>query len=237
MSQVQAAIGEKTCILCRNLAFHKALEQRQKYRFWSALASYPELYYCDDVDDVPTCYCHNYIWNPLLKASLFFEWSWRSLPALRMDIFPKRNLGVPFSRVNRVQELKFFLASSKAMMFSVLICTLRLREWWHKQTRSRFLQGQSVIYQARTRPLIRVKPKTFASYSCQFIGSILTIQTWTYFSHFSSRKRKARVKSETSQARHFNLTRTLEQWTTSAEIEVLFMCYQSTYANAASKVI
>jgi predicted N-acyltransferase len=224
----QAAIGE-TRYPFAQFAFHKALEQSKS--IGDGTGWYPEYLLVMDDDDVPLAIAPTYL-KTHSQGEFVFDWSWaEAYQRYGMDYFPKRIWAIPFSPVTGSRIFSRLDPKGDDTQFSHLYPALA-----ELMTQANQDRGFSSWHLLFTKPehaaLFAPNKELLHRISCQFHWFNRDYQDMEhYFSHFSSRKRKAARKERdkvTKQGIH--LTRTLGNELTSAEIDFFYLCYQSTYA-------
>tara|TARA_R110001632_G_scaffold42165_1_gene106315 strand:- start:12678 stop:13835 length:1158 start_codon:yes stop_codon:yes gene_type:complete len=224
----QAAIGE-TRYPFAQFAFHKALEQSKS--IGDGTGWYPEYLLVMDDDDVPLAIAPTYL-KTHSQGEFVFDWSWAdAYQRYGMDYFPKRIWAIPFSPVTGSRIFSRLDPKGDDVQFSHLYPALA-----ELMTQANQDRGFSSWHLLFTKPehaaLFAPNKELLHRISCQFHWFNRDYQDMEhYFSHFSSRKRKAARKERdkvTKQGIH--LTRTLGNELTSAEIDFFYLCYQSTYA-------
>jgi predicted N-acyltransferase len=224
----QAAIGE-TRYPFAQFAFHKALEQSKS--IGDGTGWYPEYLLVMDDDDVPLAIAPTYL-KTHSQGEFVFDWSWAdAYQRYGMDYFPKRIWAIPFSPVTGSRIFSRLDPKGDDVQFSHLYPALA-----ELMTQANQDRGFSSWHLLFTKPehaaLFASNKDLLHRISCQFHWFNRDYQDMEhYFSHFSSRKRKAARKERdkvTKQGIH--LTRTLGNELTSAEIDFFYLCYQSTYA-------
>lgn len=224
----QAAIGE-THYPFAQFAFHKALEQSKS--IGDGTGWYPEYLLVMDDDDVPLAIAPTYL-KTHSQGEFVFDWSWaEAYQRYGMDYFPKRIWAIPFSPVTGSRIFSRLDPKGDDTQFSHLYPALA-----ELMTQANQDRGFSSWHLLFTKPehaaLFAPNKELLHRISCQFHWFNRDYQDMEhYFSHFSSRKRKAARKERdkvTKQGIH--LTRTLGNELTSAEIDFFYLCYQSTYA-------
>ncbi|WP_339720590.1 GNAT family N-acetyltransferase [Marinomonas primoryensis] len=223
-----AAIGE-TRYPFAQFAFHKALEQSKS--IGDGTGWYPEYLLVMDDDDVPLAIAPTYL-KTHSQGEFVFDWSWaEAYQRYGMDYFPKRIWAIPFSPVTGSRIFSRLDPKGDDVQFSHLYPALA-----ELMTQANQDRGFSSWHLLFTKPehvaLFAPNKELLHRISCQFHWFNRDYQDMEhYFSHFSSRKRKAARKERdkvTKQGIH--LTRTLGNELTSAEIDFFYLCYQSTYA-------
>lgn len=224
----QAAIGE-THYPFAQFAFHKALEQSKS--IGDGTGWYPEYLLVMDDDDVPLAIAPTYL-KTHSQGEFVFDWSWaEAYQRYGMDYFPKRIWAIPFSPVTGSRIFSRLDPKGDDTQFSHLYPALA-----ELMTQANQDRGFSSWHLLFTKPehaaLFAPNKELLHRISCQFHWFNRDYQDMEhYFSHFSSRKRKAARKERdkvTKQGIH--LTRTLGNELTSTEIDFFYLCYQSTYA-------
>lgn len=224
----QAAIGE-THYPFAQFAFHKALEQSKSIGDGSGW--YPEYLLVMDDDDVSLAIAPTYL-KTHSQGEFVFDWSWaEAYQRYGMDYFPKRIWAIPFSPVTGSRIFSRLDPKGDDTQFSHLYPALA-----ELMTQANQDRGFSSWHLLFTKPehaaLFAPNKELLHRISCQFHWFNRDYQDMEhYFSHFSSRKRKAARKERdkvTKQGIH--LTRTLGNELTSTEIDFFYLCYQSTYA-------
>jgi predicted N-acyltransferase len=224
----QAAIGE-THYPFAQFAFHKALEQSKS--IGDGTGWYPEYLLVMDDDDVPLAIAPTYL-KTHSQGEFVFDWSWAdAYQRYGMDYYPKRIWAIPFSPVTGSRIFSRLDPKGDDVQFSHLYPALA-----DLMTQANQDRGFSSWHLLFTKPehaaLFAPNKDLLHRISCQFHWFNRDYQDMEhYFSHFSSRKRKAARKERdkvTKQGIH--LTRTLGNELTSAEIDFFYLCYQSTYA-------
>jgi hypothetical protein len=224
----QAAIGE-THYPFAQFAFHKALEQSKS--IGDGTGWYPEYLLVMDDDDVPLAIAPTYL-KTHSQGEFVFDWSWAdAYQRYGMDYFPKRIWAIPFSPVTGSRIFSRLDPKGDDVQFSHLYPALA-----ELMTQANQDRGFSSWHLLFTKPehaaLFAPNKDLLLRISCQFHWFNRDYQDMEhYFSHFSSRKRKAARKEREKVAKQgVTLTRTLGNELTSTEIDFFYLCYQSTYA-------
>jgi predicted N-acyltransferase len=224
----QAAIGE-TRYPFAQFAFHKALEQSKS--IGDGTGWYPEYLLVMDDDDVPLAIAPTYL-KTHSQGEFVFDWSWAdAYQRYGMDYFPKRIWAIPFSPVTGSRIFSRLDPKGDDVQFSHLYPALAELMTQANQDRG-FSSWHLLFTKLEHAALFAPNKDLLHRISCQFHWFNRDYQDMEhYFSHFSSRKRKAaRKEREKVTKQGIRLTRTLGSALTSAEIDFFYLCYQSTYA-------
>lgn len=224
----QAAIGE-TRYPFAQYAFHQALEQSNS--IGDGTGWYPEYLLVSDDDDQPLAIAPTYL-KTHSQGEFVFDWAWAdAYQRYGMEYYPKRVWAVPFSPVTGGRLFSHLDPNGEDAEFANLYPALAKVMTEANQERH-FSSWHLLFTKPEHADLFRHDKTLLQRISCQFHWFNRDYRDMDdYFSHFSSRKRKAARKERNKVVQQgVTLTRTLGNELTSAEIDFFYLCYQSTYA-------
>ncbi|MGO3344549.1 MAG: GNAT family N-acetyltransferase [Marinomonas sp.] len=228
----QAAIGN-TRYPFAHYAFHKALEQSNS--IGEGTGWYPEYLLITDADEMgvdrPLAIAPTYL-KTHSQGEFVFDWAWADAYQRHgMEYYPKRVWAIPFSPVTGLRIFSYLDPKGDDADFANLYPALA--KLMTEANQERHFSSWHLLF---TKPehvdLFRHDKTLVQRVSCQFHWFNRDYRDMDdYFSHFSSRKRKAARKERDKVVKQgVTLTRTLGNELTTAEIDFFYLCYQSTYA-------
>ncbi|MBD5770653.1 GNAT family N-acetyltransferase [Marinomonas colpomeniae] len=239
----QAAIGE-TRYPFAQFAFHKALEQSDS--IGDGTGWYSEYLFVIDDDDEPLAIAPTYL-KTHSQGEFVFDWSWADAYQQHgLQYYPKRIWAIPFSPATGPRIFSHLDPQGDDVAFSHLYPALA--ELMTQANQERGFSSWHLLFTKAEHAELFLNGKGLENdslpnknllhrISCQFHWFNRDYQNMEdYFSHFSSRKRKAaRKEREKVIAQGVTLDRKLGSELTSEEIDFFYMCYQSTYAKRGQR--
>lgn len=228
----QAAIGN-TRYPFAQYAFHLALEQSRS--IGEGTGWYPEYLLITDADEMgvdrPLAIAPTYL-KTHSQGEFVFDWAWADAYQRHgMEYYPKRVWAIPFSPVTGLRIFSHLDPNGDDADFANLYPALAKLMTEANQERH-FSSWHLLFTKPEHADLFRHDKTLVQRVSCQFHWFNRDYRDMDdYFSHFSSRKRKAARKERDKVVKQgVTLTRTLGNELTAAEIDFFYLCYQSTYA-------
>ena len=228
----QQAIGE-TQYPFAQYAFYNGLEC--SHSIGGESGWYPEYLLLLDDNDDPIAVAPTFL-KTHSQAEFVFDWAWADAYQRHgFQYYPKRIWAIPFSPVTGPRLFSFLDPTGKSSVIDELYTVVA--QLLTDRTNEQQLSSWHLLFNQESR-IDAVMEQTppehtlLSRLSCQFHWFNRDYQNMEhYFSHFSSRKRKAaRKEREKIADQGLSLVRKLGVELTAEELDFFYRCYQATYA-------
>ena len=220
----QAAIGDSRYPFAA-YAFHQALESSQC--LGEGTGWYPEYLLLMADDDAPLAVVPSYL-KTHSQGEFVFDHAWaEAYHRHGMRYYPKRIWAIPFSPVTGPRIFSHLDTADIDALYPIVAQLMT------ESGEQRGLSSWHLLFcPAQQSRLLATESGLMERISCQFHWFNRDYQSMEdYFSHFSSRKRKAaRKERQKVQQQGIHLTRRLGSELCAEDIDLFYQCYQSTYA-------